>query len=92
MAIIEAMASALPVVATPVGSIPDIIRDGDTGLLVPPGDPAALCAAFLRLLQSPELRAKLGASARQLYLRDFTVSVMCEKIAVVFQSIIRSKP
>jgi glycosyltransferase involved in cell wall biosynthesis len=92
MAIIEAMACALPVVATPVGSIPDMIHDRDTGLLVPPGDPAALSAAFLCLLQAPELRAKMGVSARQLYLRDFTASAMCDRIAAVFQSVIRSKP
>ncbi len=87
MAIIEAMANALPVVSTPVGSIPDIIRDGDTGLLVPPSDPAALSDAFRRLLESPELRAKLGASARQLYLRDFTVSAMCDRLQAVFHSV-----
>jgi len=91
MAIIEAMASALPVVSTPVGSIPDIVRDGETGLLVPPGDPSALSAAFLRLLESPVLRRQLGASARQLYLCDFTVSAMCDRLQAVFHSINRSK-
>lgn len=91
MAIIEAMANALPVVSTPVGSIPDMIRDGDTGLLVPPGDSTALSGALFRLLQSPELRANLGASARDLYLRELTVSVMCERIEAVFDSVIRSK-
>jgi glycosyltransferase involved in cell wall biosynthesis len=87
MAIIEAMANALAVVTTPVGSIPDMIRDGDTGLLVPPGDPAALSAAFLRLLQSFELRAQLGASARQRYLRHLTVSAMCDGLQFVFDGL-----
>jgi glycosyltransferase involved in cell wall biosynthesis len=87
MAIIEAMANALPVVTTPVGSIPDMIRDGDTGLLVPPGDVVALSDAFLRLLQSKELRARIGASARQRYLRDFDASAMCDGLEAVFTSV-----
>lgn len=87
MAIIEAMANALPVISTPVGSIPDMLHDGDTGLLVPPGDPVALSNAFLRLFESPELRAKLGANARQLYLHDFTVSAMCDHLQAIFDSV-----
>jgi glycosyltransferase involved in cell wall biosynthesis len=87
MAIIEAMANALPVVTTPVGSIPDMIRDGDTGLLVPPGDPTALSEAFLHLLRSFDLRAKIGVSARQRYLRDFTVSAMFDGLQLVFNSL-----
>lgn len=91
MAIIEAMANALPVVSTPVGSIPDMIRDGETGMLVPPGDSSALAAAILRLLQSPELRASIGLAARELYLRELTVSAMCERIEAVFNGVIGAK-
>ena len=91
MAIIEAMANALPVVSTPVGSIPDMIRDGETGLLVPAGDPAALSDALFRLLQSPEARAKIGAAARQLYLRDLTVSSMCDRLETIFNGLTPKK-
>jgi glycosyltransferase involved in cell wall biosynthesis len=87
MAIIEAMANGLPVVTTPVGAIPDMITDGETGLLAPAGDVDALSGAFLRLLQSPELRAKISAAARQRYLRDFTVSAMCDGLETVFNSV-----
>jgi len=92
MAILEAMANALPVISTPVGSIPDMLLDGVTGLLVPPGNPTALSNAFERLLTSPQLRASLGANARKLYLRDFTVAAMCDRLQAVFTSVTRANP
>jgi glycosyltransferase involved in cell wall biosynthesis len=64
MAILEAMAAGLPVVATAVGGIPELVADGETGLLVPPGDPDALAAALRRLVADPELRRRLGEAAR----------------------------
>jgi glycosyltransferase involved in cell wall biosynthesis len=60
----EAMAHGRAVVATAVGGLPDMVVDGETGLLVPPGDPAALRAAIDRLLADPELRQRLGTAAR----------------------------
>jgi len=60
----EAMAHGRAVVATAVGGLPDAIRDGETGLLVPPRDPAALRTAIVRLLGDAELRARLGAASR----------------------------
>ncbi|RFU20423.1 glycosyltransferase [Geodermatophilus marinus] len=61
----EAMAAGLPVVASAVGGIPEVVRDGETGLLVPPGDVAALAAALDRLAGDPQLRARLAAGARE---------------------------
>jgi glycosyltransferase involved in cell wall biosynthesis len=61
----EAMAYGRPVVATSVGGLPDAIEDGITGLLVPPGEPAALRAALEQLLDDAALRARLGAAARE---------------------------
>jgi len=60
----EAMAHGRAVVATSVGGLPDLVRDGETGLLVPPGDRAALRAAVDRLLADRDLRRRLGAAAR----------------------------
>jgi glycosyltransferase involved in cell wall biosynthesis len=60
----EAMAYGRPVVASAVGGLLDLVRDGETGLLVPPRDPAALRAALNRLLTDRELRERLGAAAR----------------------------
>jgi glycosyltransferase involved in cell wall biosynthesis len=60
----EAMASGLPVVASDVGGIPEVVRHGETGLLVPPGDVDALAAALDRLVADAGLRARLSAGAR----------------------------
>jgi glycosyltransferase involved in cell wall biosynthesis len=64
--LLEALAAGRAVVASRVAGIPDVVRDDETGLLVPPGDPPALAAALLRLRREPETRARLGASARRL--------------------------
>jgi glycosyltransferase involved in cell wall biosynthesis len=60
----QALAHGRPVVASRVGGLAEAVRDGETGLLVPPRDPAALRAALERLLGDPELRGRLGAAAR----------------------------
>lgn len=65
-AVLEAMASGLPVVATSVAGIPEVVHHGVTGLLVPPGDAAALAAALGTLIADDPLRARLGAAGRAL--------------------------
>ena len=60
----QAMAHARPVVATAVGGLAEAVVPGETGVLVPPGDVAALRVALERLLQDEELRRRLGAAAR----------------------------
>jgi glycosyltransferase involved in cell wall biosynthesis len=68
---IEAMAMALPVVATQVGGVPELIADGHDGLLVSPGDPDALVAAIERVAGDSELAVRLGSAARCKVERDF---------------------
>src|SRR5581483_9739932 len=68
----EAMAHARPVVAADVGGLRDLVVDGETGLLVPPGDVGALRRALERLLGDADLRRRLGKSARQRILERFT--------------------
>jgi glycosyltransferase involved in cell wall biosynthesis len=63
--LMEAMASGLPVVASAVGGIPELVHDGRTGRLVPPGDPTALAGAILDLLDRPAMLAELGRTARR---------------------------
>jgi glycosyltransferase involved in cell wall biosynthesis len=68
---IEAQAAGLPVVGTRVGGIPEVVVDGQTGLLVPPRDPPALSGAIEKLLDRPDLRRSMGARARERAERRF---------------------
>jgi glycosyltransferase involved in cell wall biosynthesis len=68
---IEAMAAGCPVVATRVGGLPDLISDGETGYLVPPGDAQAVSAAMLRLLREPDMARRMGQAARALVRERF---------------------
>jgi glycosyltransferase involved in cell wall biosynthesis len=65
LSLLEAMAHGCPVVATRVGGIPQLVHDGDTGLLVPPGEPAALRSAIETVLADPALGRRLGRAARR---------------------------
>lgn len=74
IALLEAMAMRRAVVATAVGGIPDVIADGENGLLVPPGDRAALARALARLLGDADLRRRLGTAAGALVRRRYDVA------------------
>jgi glycosyltransferase involved in cell wall biosynthesis len=88
--IVEAMALGLPVVATAVGGIPDVVTDGECGRLVEPEDSGALAAALIELGRDPALRRKLGeaASARA---EAFSTSVANEKLLAVYAALVRAK-
>lgn len=64
LSVIEAMAAGLPIVASDVGGLKELVRDGETGVLVPPGDPVALAEALRPLLANRELRRRLGRAGR----------------------------
>jgi len=69
---LEASAAGVPVVATAVGGTPEAVADGETGLLVPPGNPAALAERVNRLLSEPATRAEFGANGRERMRAQFT--------------------
>jgi glycosyltransferase involved in cell wall biosynthesis len=73
LVVLESMAAGLPVVATAVGALPELVRDGEDGLLVPAGDVDALAARLARLVDEPELRAAMGARARTRAENDFAL-------------------
>jgi glycosyltransferase involved in cell wall biosynthesis len=76
IALLEAAATGLAIVASSVGGNPEIIRDGETGLLVPPADARALEAALLRLLGDAPLRAGLGQAARNWVAENASLTAM----------------
>jgi glycosyltransferase involved in cell wall biosynthesis len=87
LAVLEAMATGLPVVATPVGGVPEAIVDGETGLLVPPEDSAALSYALDELIASPERMHAMGAAARLRAERRFSIRVFADSVQDVYESL-----
>lgn len=87
-AIMQAMAMGLPVVSTPVGSISEIVTDGETGLLVPPRDTDALRAALARLAADPALCRRLGDAAAVCARERFADSLMLDRMEGIFQQVL----
>jgi glycosyltransferase involved in cell wall biosynthesis len=81
---LEASAVGLPSVASDNGGIPEFVRDGETGLLVPPGDATALAAALRTLYDDPERRRAMGAAARRFAESQFAVEEMVERNLAVY--------
>jgi glycosyltransferase involved in cell wall biosynthesis len=82
----QAMAHGRPVVATAVGGLAEAIVDGESGLLVPPGDGTALRAALERLLGDADLRARLGAAARERVLERYSRAVAASATLAAYES------
>jgi glycosyltransferase involved in cell wall biosynthesis len=85
MAILEAMSWGLPVIATPVGGIPQVIKHDTNGLLVPPGDVSALALAISRMLTDTAARERLGAEARRTIERTFSLDACLERLASIYR-------
>ena len=90
LAIMEAMATGLPVVATAVGGVPEVVSDGQTGILVPPRQPKLLAQAIVRLLVDPDLARAMGAAGRNRVEALFDAKVMAERTVAVYRSLVRS--
>jgi glycosyltransferase involved in cell wall biosynthesis len=90
LVLLEAMHAGLPVVSTPVGSVADALVDGETGLLVPTDDVAALQAALGTLLGDPTRRSAMGAAARERARRRFSADVMAAAYEDVYDEILAS--
>lgn len=84
--ILEASAMELPVVATDVGGVPDVCVRSETGVLVPPRDPAALADAIVRLASDPTLRASMGVAGRSFVKERFTWTATVETMLSVLES------
>ena len=86
---LEAAAAGLPLVASSHGGLSEIVRDGETGLLVPPGDTGALTDALRRLAREPELRARLGDAAARDVGERFTVERMLAELEAAYERLTR---
>jgi len=87
MAILEALAAGLPIVATAVGGIPELVGDGENGILVPPREPKALAAAIERLCSDVELRARMGHRSLALS-REYDIDRYAHRLAAIYEGII----
>jgi glycosyltransferase involved in cell wall biosynthesis len=90
VAALEAMAAARPVVASRVGGLAEAVVEGRTGLLVPPDDPAALCAALGRVLEDEALRARLGAAGPGRVAEGFLAEQMVSAYESLYYEVLES--
>jgi glycosyltransferase involved in cell wall biosynthesis len=88
LALLEAMLAGLPVVATNVSSIPEIVGDGETGILVPPEDPTALASAVLRVFEAP---GEYGAAGRARARAEFSVARMADRTLSVYEAALSTR-
>jgi glycosyltransferase involved in cell wall biosynthesis len=86
--LIEAMALGKPIVASSVPGIQDMVSDGETALLVPPGDPKALASAIQRIVDDPSLGRKLGSAAAQQATERFSLARMCQETEQYFEQVL----
>jgi glycosyltransferase involved in cell wall biosynthesis len=91
LVLLEAMAVAKPIVASRVSAIPEIVSDGETGLLVPPGDADALAAALIALLCDQQRAAEMGRQGRVRLKREFTVERMVAQTEAVYEQAVASR-
>lgn len=92
LAVLEAMAAGTPVIASRLGGLAEAVTDGETGLLVPPGDPHALAAAIRRLAAEPALGARLAAAARERVAAGFSRAASAEAFAALMGEVVASEP
>ena len=84
---VEAAAHARPLLATTVGGVDEIVRDGLNGYLVPPGDPEALAARWIELLQDEGLRQGFGQAGRRLVEEQYSLEVMMDRLMSILEEL-----
>jgi glycosyltransferase involved in cell wall biosynthesis len=87
--VIEGMAAGKPVVATNGGGVPEIVRDGETGYLVPMGDADAMAQAMTRLLENPALATRMGEQGRQRVRDHFTIQATARRVEKLYEDVLR---
>jgi glycosyltransferase involved in cell wall biosynthesis len=90
MVLLEAMGAGVPVIATPVGAVPRLLHDGETGLLVEPRDVAGLRDAILTMLRQPEFAMTMAVAGRALVRNYFSADAMAGQYANLYSNLLRS--
>lgn len=88
LVLLEAMVRRRAVVATPVGGTPEVVADGETGLLVPSRDPGALAEAIRRLLADPELRGRMGDAGHRRAAERFSADAMFRRVLELYDEVV----
>jgi glycosyltransferase involved in cell wall biosynthesis len=88
LAVLEAMACGKPVVATPVGGVPEAVEHGTTGLLVPPNDPVALSNAVTDILKDPETARRMGRLSRCRVEQRFSLPVFVDRVQMLYDQLL----
>jgi glycosyltransferase involved in cell wall biosynthesis len=89
--LIEAMAAGNPVVATAVGGTVDAVAENETGMLVPPGEPVAMAAAMMRLVEDAQLRVRLGMEGRRRAMERYTADQVIRAVQAMYEQALRPK-
>ncbi len=89
--LLESMAAGLPVVATNVGGNPEIVQDGETGLLVPPRDPAAMADAIIRVLEAPEMAKRFGVAGRERVMKHFSLETVIRRTSELYMMLLERR-
>jgi glycosyltransferase involved in cell wall biosynthesis len=87
-AMMEAMAQGVPVIVTNVGGMPEIVRDGVDGVVVPPEDPAALAGAIDRLVADPSARGAIGMAGQRRVVEQFGADQLVAKTLAMYQGLL----
>ena len=88
-ALMQALAVGLPVISTSFGSIPDVVKHGETGLLALPRDSTSLAEQILAMLQDDALRTRLGMNGRRLIESHYSLGRMLERLEVVYRRVLQ---
>jgi glycosyltransferase involved in cell wall biosynthesis len=86
--ILEALSCETPVIATPVGGIPEIIKNHETGILVPPGNPIRLAEAINFLLENEDVRLKMACEGRKLVEEHYSIEITCKKLCLIYKHLL----
>jgi len=90
--LMEAMAARVPVVTTQVAGIPELVENGVSGVLVPPGDAGALARSIAALLADPERRMRIGIAGREKVVAQFNIATEAAWLAEILQAYVMAGP